>query len=75
MQHVPFCPCAMTARRVKADRLDDAAAHHNIWNEVLYLFTLVGCSPSVQQGLDDWELCRVALSCHFALDVIYAFTE
>ena len=28
-----------------------------------------GFSPATQQGLYDWELCRAALSCHFALDI------
>ena len=26
-------------------------------------------SPRLQRGLEDWEMCRLALTCHFALDV------
>ena len=40
-----------------------------MWNVMLELFTLWEISPRLQQGLEDWELCRVALTCHFALDV------
>ena len=43
---------------------------HNTWNKLLELLTLPGSSPAIQRGVYDWELCRVALSCHFALDVI-----
>ena len=32
--------------------------NHNTWNMLL----------KIQQGRHDWELCRVALSFHFALD-------
>ena len=42
-----------------------------LWNVLLELFTQLEISPRLQQGLEDWELCRVALTCYFALDVIY----
>ena len=41
--------------------------HHNTWNMLLELLTLPGSSPATQRCIHDWELCRVALSCHFAL--------
>ena len=44
--------------------------NHNTWNTLLEILTMPGSSPAIQQGLFDWELCRVALSCHFALDVL-----
>ena len=69
-----LCPCA-TARRVRADRLTWRERVTTHGTRCLHLFTLPGCSPALQQGLQDWELCRVGLSCHFALDFIYAFTE
>ena len=34
-----------------------------------------GSSPAAQQSLQDWEVCRVALSCHFALDILYMSME
>ena len=70
-----MCPLPLRNEESERGSSDDAGAPHNILNEVLHLFTFPGCSPALQQGLDNWELCRVALSCHFALDVIYAFTE
>ena len=48
--------------------------NHNTWNMLLELLTLPGSSPAMQRGVRDLELCRVALSCHFALDVIYLYT-
>ena len=45
---------------------------HNTWNALLELLTMPG---SIQRSIFDWELCRVALSCHFALDVIYMSME
>ena len=41
----------------------------NMWNQMLELYTFVG--PSLLRGLEDTELARVALTCHFALDVIH----
>ena len=53
---------------------DDEEAPYDIWNKKLELFTLQGSSPVLQYDWEDWEICRVALSCHFALDVIFAIT-
>ena len=41
------------------------------WNALLELLTMPGSSPEIQQSLQDWEVCRVALSCHFSLDILY----
>ena len=49
--------------------------HHNTWNMLLELLTLPGSIPAMQRGTYDWELCRVALSCHFALDVMHMAME
>ena len=58
--------------RGKQQRHNDTEVekNHNTWNELLVVLALLGYSPPIQQGLYDWELCRVALSCHFALDNI-----
>ena len=37
----------------------------NTWNALLELLTMPGSCPAIQQSLHDWEVCRVALSCHF----------
>ena len=33
--------------------------------------TALGTSPKIQQCLKEEELFKIALTCHFALDVIY----
>ena len=43
---------------------------HNAWNRLLELFTLQGSSPKIQRSLKEEKLCKTALTCHFALDVI-----
>ena len=45
--------------------------NHNTWNALLEAPTIPGSSPAMQQSLQDWEVCRVALSCHFALDILH----
>ena len=59
---------------VGSEMSDDEEVHFHFWNQMLELFTLQGSSPVLQYDLEDWEVCRVALSCHFALDIIFAFT-
>ena len=39
----------------------DEEEHHNTWDML------------VELGIYDLELCRVALSCHVALDVLYIY--
>ena len=48
----------------------DEGENLNTWNELLELSTMPGSSPAIQQCLHDWEVCRVALSCHFSLDIL-----
>ena len=45
---------------------------HNAWKHLLQLFTFQGSSPMLQQCLKEEELCKTALTCQFALDVIYS---
>ena len=47
----------------------------NTWNALLELLTMQGSSPAIQQSLQDREVCRVALSCHFSLDILYLSME
>ena len=37
----------------------------NMWNVMLEFFTLWEISPRLQQALEDWEMCRVALTVPF----------
>ena len=44
---------------------------YNAWNHLLKLFTFQGRSPKIHQFLKEEELCKTALTYHFAIDVIY----
>ena len=61
--------CEMCASYSSDGSDEEDSEQSNMWNVVLKLFTLWEISPRLQQGLEDWEMCRVALTCHFALDV------
>ena len=43
---------------------------HNIWNPVLELLFHVQIGTFMESHFDDVDLGRIALSCHFALDVL-----
>ena len=47
---------------------DEYEEEHNTWNRGL---ALQGSSPRIQQCLKEEEVYKTALTCHFALDVIY----
>ena len=65
-------PCEYMAS--SSDTCDsEEEENHNTWNMLLELLTLPGSSPSIKQGLFDCELCSVALSCHFALEIIHTY--
>ena len=40
----------------------------NVCNEALHVFGLYGPGDKISHFLKDWELAKVALSCHMALD-------
>ena len=58
----------------ESEESEDEETQHNIWNTMLQVFILQESSPILQDDLEDWEICRVGLSCRFALDVTYAIT-
>ena len=70
----PQPSCNVSEIEIESEISEDEEAQNNIWNKMLELFTLQGSCPLLQYQLEDWEICRVALSCHFASDIIYAFT-
>ena len=43
----------------------------NVSNEALYVIGLHGSSDKISRYLQDWEVAKVALSCHIALDMLY----
>ena len=48
----------------------DELGEHNIWNPMLGLLRHAHVGVSMEALLDDKDLGRIALSCHFALDVL-----
>ena len=47
---------------------DDQA--DNVSNEALYVIWLHGSGDKISRDLQDWEVAKVALSCHEALDML-----
>ena len=43
---------------------------NNVCNDALHVIGLYGPSDKISVFLNDWELARVALSCHIALDML-----
>ena len=41
---------------------------HNVWNQMLELVGDGACSPTLQDCLQEEDTCKVALSCHLALE-------
>ena len=70
------CVCIRGIRRNSSETSDtDEDENHSTWNALLEVLTMPGSSPATQQSLQDWEVCRVALSCHFALNILYLSME
>ena len=42
----------------------------NVSNEALYVIGLHGSGDKISLCLQDWEMAKVALSCHMALDML-----
>ena len=42
----------------------------NLSNEALYVIGLHGSGDKISLSLQDWEMTKVALSCHMALDML-----
>ena len=44
---------------------------HNVENFMLCSFAHFACSPILQAFVHEEEMCEVALTCHFSLDVLF----
>ena len=51
-----------------SEKMEDV---HNVENFVLCSFAHHVCRPLLQGGVQEEELCSVALTCHFALNVTF----
>ena len=48
----------------------DEDGEHNVENFILCFFAHLACSPLLQAFLQE-EMSKVALTCHFSMDVLY----
>ena len=44
---------------------------HQVENFTLCSFAHFACSPILQAFLNEEEMCKVALACHFSLDALF----
>ena len=58
-----------------AETESEADDSQDVESIVLCFFTHQACSPLLQFDLQGEELCKVALKCHFALDVVFLCGE
>ena len=65
-QHV-MVPISSSASTISS--IDDSS-EHNMWNPLLELLFLERVNGIVDSYLVDLDLARIALSCHFALDLL-----
>ena len=49
----------------------DEEGEHNVENIMLCSFAHHACSPLLLGFLHEEEMCKVAVTCHFSLDVIF----
>ena len=67
-------PPSCNVSGVGSEMSDDEEAQYNLWHKNAGTLHIPGSCPALPFDLEDWEICRVDLSCHFALDVIFSFT-
>ena len=51
--------------------LSGVSRENSVCNGALHVIALCGPGDKVSLFLEDWELARVALSCHIALDMLW----
>ena len=47
-----------------------SSGDHNVGNDALFVIGLQGCGDTIAVFLQDWEVAKVPLSCHIALDML-----
>ena len=52
------------------DEQADSLSENNVGNGALFVIGLHGSGGVIAQFLQDWEVAKVALSCHIALDML-----
>ena len=66
---VPISSSASTASSI------DDSSEHNMWNPLLELLFLKHANGIVDSYLVDLDLAKIALSCHFVLDLLCYMEE
>ena len=76
----PYVYMALVLANVECTEYADASnetsvtmvdRHYNAGNALLEALTMPGSSPKVQRSLQGWVVCRVAVSCPIAVDILY----
>ena len=57
------------------DHAEEVEENRPTRNALLEALTMPRASPVIQQSLQGQEVCRVAVSCPFALDIMYLSME
>ena len=57
------------------DHAEEVEENHTTRNALLEALTIPRARFVMQQSLQGWEVCRRAVSCPFALDIMYLFME
>ena len=52
------------------DEHADSSSENNVGNGALFVIGLHGSGDAIAHFLQDWEVAKVALSCHMALDML-----
>ena len=52
------------------DEQADSSSENNVGNGALFVIGLHGSGDAIAHFLQDWEVAKVALSCHMALDML-----
>ena len=62
--------CSLSGTTFTSELESIGVEEHNLWNLLLGILAHHMCSPVFKRSLCDEDLCKAALSCHFALDVL-----
>ena len=63
--------CIRTRKSVSGSSVSSSSSsENNVGNDVLFVIGLHGSRDTVALFLLDWEVAKVALSCHIALDML-----
>ena len=57
-----------------AGSVSGASVEHDVENIMLRFIAHHACCPFLQRNLQEVELCKVSLTCHFAPDVLFQCT-